>query len=78
MKAPTMQDLTDLGFEIVKSYQHDEWITQVWKNGSVTVEKTWKVTGEHVSCEITIELEPVEVDFVTLEGIIHHLNNLKK
>lgn len=41
MKNLTMQQLKDLGFEIVKNYRHDHFITQRRKKGFITVETTY-------------------------------------
>lgn len=51
-----MQQLEDLGFEVVKSYPHGEWVTQRRKKGILTIETTWKMpSGEFESQELTIE-----------------------
>lgn len=51
----TMQELEDLGFKVVKSYTHDEYMTQRRKKGVITVETTWKKTGEFESQELFID-----------------------
>lgn len=55
MKHLTMQELHDLGFEIVKSYEHDEFMTQRRKKGAITVETTWKKSGKFESQDLTID-----------------------
>ena len=51
----TMSELEALGFEIVKSYEHDEWMTQRRQKGCITVETTWLKTGEFVSQDLWVE-----------------------
>ena len=48
----TMQQLEDLGFEIIESYPHDEFITQQRRKGKITVETTWLKTGAFISQEV--------------------------
>lgn len=49
----TMQQLEDLGFGIVKSYVHDDFMTQIRRKGKLIIETTWKKNGEFVSQEVT-------------------------
>jgi hypothetical protein len=53
----TMSELEALGFEVVKSYEHDEWMTQDRQKGCITIETTWLKTGAFVSQEVKIEKE---------------------
>ena len=55
MKNLTMSEFEALGFEIVKSYEHDEWMTQRRQKGCITVETTWLKTGEFVSQDLWID-----------------------
>ena len=55
MKHLTIQDLHDLGFEIVKSYKHDNFWTQRRRKGCITVETTWTDAGDFESQEIQID-----------------------
>ena len=55
MKHLTMQELENMGFEIVKSYTHDEYMTQRRKKGVITVETTWLQTGEFQTQDLTID-----------------------
>ena len=55
MKHLTMQQLEDLGFELVKSYEHDHFITQRRVKGNLQVETTWQKTGEFESQDLTID-----------------------
>lgn len=50
-----MQQLEDLGFELTKSYTHDDFMTQRRSKGVIEVETTWKKTGEFESQDLTIE-----------------------
>jgi hypothetical protein len=40
----TMSELEALGFEIVKSYEHDEWMTQRRQKGCNCFALRWKLT----------------------------------
>jgi hypothetical protein len=53
----TMSKLESLGFEVVKSYEHDHFITQRRRKGNITIETTWDKNQEHkvVSQDFTIE-----------------------
>jgi len=51
----TMEELEAIGFKIVKSYEHDEWMTQRRQKGCITVETAWLKTGEFVSQDLWVE-----------------------
>ena len=53
----TMTRLDGLGFEVIKSYEHDHFITQIRRKGNITVETTWDKNQGHkvVSQDFTIE-----------------------
>jgi len=55
MKHLTMSQLEAMNFEIIKSYEHDYWVTQRRQKGCITVETTWLKTGEFVSQDLIIE-----------------------
>ena len=55
MRHLTMQELHDLGFEVVKSYTHDNFMTQRRRKGCITVETTWTYEGDFESQEIQID-----------------------
>ena len=55
MKHLTMSELENMGFELVKSYTHDEYMTQRRKKGVITVETTWLQTGEFQTQDLTID-----------------------
>lgn len=55
MKNLTMSELESMGFELVKSYTHDEYMTQRRKKGVITVETTWLQTGEFQTQDLTID-----------------------
>ena len=55
MKHLTIQELHDLGFELVKSYTHDNFMTQRRRKGCITVETTWTDVGDFESQEIQID-----------------------
>lgn len=61
MKHLTMQQLEELGFKIIKSYTHDEFMTQQRKKGKITVETTWLKTGVFISQEVRFSDEYTEV-----------------
>ena len=54
-----MSQLEAIGFELIKSYTHDEFVTQRHKKGCITIETTWDFTkgGESVSQDCTITEE---------------------
>jgi hypothetical protein len=66
MKHLTMSELEALGFEIVKSYEHDEWMTQRRQKGCITVETTWLKSGEFVTQDLWID-ESVKDGFTIYE-----------
>ena len=59
----TMQELEDLGFELQRSYTHDEWTAQVRKKGCITIETTYKLSGAFVSQEVKIESDFLKMTF---------------
>ena len=59
----TMQELEDLGFELQRSYPHDEWTTQVRKKGVMTIETTYKLSGAFVCQEVKIESDFLKLSF---------------
>jgi hypothetical protein len=63
-----MSQLEALGFIIVKSYEHDEWMTQRRQKGCITVERTWLKTGEFVSQDLWID--DAELDKFTKKELI--------
>lgn len=50
----TMQQLEDLGFEIVLNYAPDGYIIQAREKGCLRVETKWEKGGSFVSQEVTI------------------------
>jgi len=61
MKNITMTELADLGFEVVKSYTYDVWLTQRRQKGCIQVETTWEMpSGKFEKQELWIEAEWVE------------------
>ena len=55
MKHLTMQQLHNLGFEIVKSYTHDNFMSQRTRKGCITVKTKWTDAGDFESQEIQID-----------------------
>jgi len=53
----TMTQLERLGFEVVKGYEHDHFVTQRRRKGVITLETTWDKNQGHkvVSQDFTIE-----------------------
>jgi len=52
----TMSELEELGFKVVKSYVHDDYVTQRRKRGCMTIETTWdKNKGHRVSQDMVID-----------------------
>lgn len=72
----TMQELEDLGFEIVKSYRYDFFTTQVRQKGIITIETTYNLkTGDFESQETKVEdgfMMLSRNDIVQLDKIINH------
>lgn len=57
----TMNELERLGFEVVKSYEHDNFITQRRKKGCITVETTFEMpSGKFASQDLTIDEKWIE------------------
>lgn len=76
MKHLTMQKLEDLGFEIVESYKHDEYVTQRRKKGCITIETTFELkSGNFVSQDLTIDEQFIdgftEFDLKNLDKILN-------
>jgi hypothetical protein len=69
----SMQSLHDLGFGLIRSYPHDEFITQVYEKGRLKVERTFKNYEIH-SEEVIIGGEYFEVDFQKLVKLDKLLN----
>jgi hypothetical protein len=70
----SMQSLHDLGFELIRSYPHDEFITQIYEKGSLKVERTFKNYTIH-SEEVIIGGEYFNVDFKKLVMLDELLND---
>ena len=63
----SMQELEDLGFELIKSYVHDDFVTQRRVKGVLEVQTTWVVPdGIFVSQELFIK-ESYMKDFTANE-----------
>ena len=73
----TMQELEDLGFELQRSYTHDEWTTQVRKKGCITIETTYKLSGAFVSQEVKIESDFIGLTFPKILMLDAILNEKK-
>lgn len=51
-----MQELADLGFELIKSYTHDNFVTQRRKKGVLQIETTWQMpSGKFENQDLTID-----------------------
>ena len=78
MKNITMSQLEELGFKVVKSYTHDEYVTQRRNKGCITIETTWDLTqgGKFVSQDAIIETEYFEhfsyEDLQVLDAILNN------
>ena len=78
MKNITMSQLEQLGFKVVKSYTHDEYVTQRRNKGCITIETTWELTqgGKFVSQDAIIENEYFEhfsyEDLQVLDAILNN------
>ena len=70
----TMQSLNDLGFELVRSYPHDEYITQVYEKGRLRVERTFENYTIH-SEEVIIGGEYFDVTWEKLVLLDKLLND---
>ena len=74
----TMQELEDLGFELQRSYvTNDEWTTQIRKKGVMTIETTYKLSGEFVCQEVKIESDFKTLTFPKIL-MLHAILNDKK
>ena len=77
MKNITMSQLEELGFKVVKSYTHDEYVTQRRNKGCITIETTWELTqgGNFVSQDAIIETDYLEhfsyEDLQVLDAILN-------
>ncbi len=69
-----MQSLHDLGFELVRSYPHDEYITQVYEKGRLKVERTFVNYTIHTE-EVIIGGEYFDVTFKSLVMLDKLLND---
>jgi hypothetical protein len=69
----SMQSLHDLGFELIRSYPHDEFITQIYEKGRLKVERTFKNHTIH-SQEVIIGGEYFDIDFKKLVKLDKLLN----
>lgn len=71
----TMLELENLGFDIVQSYVHDDFMTQRRQKGKLIIETTWiKKSGEFHSQEVEFtedfeELTPEQI--IQLDKIVN-------
>jgi hypothetical protein len=70
----SMQSLHDLGFGLIRSYPHNEYITQIYEKGRLKVERTFKNYTIH-SEEVIIGGEYFDVDFKKLVMLDKLLND---
>jgi len=69
----SMQSLHDLGFGLIRSYPHNEYITQIYEKGRLKVERTFKNYKIH-SEEVIIGGEYFDIDFKKLVMLDELLN----
>jgi len=52
-----MSELHEMGFEVVKCYTHDSFITQRRRNGNIMIETTWDRNKDYnrVSQDVVID-----------------------
>lgn len=75
MKHLTMQQLHEMGFEVIKAYEHDDFMTQKRKKGIITIEATWKKTGEFESQDLSIDqIDYFVFDMLELQALDQILN----
>ena len=73
----TMEILNELNFEIIRSYPHDNYITQVWMKNNLKVERTFDTSKHYtiVSEEVIIGNASFElknsVDLLILDDILN-------
>jgi hypothetical protein len=70
----SMQSLHDLGFELIRSNPHDEYITQIYGKGRLKVERTFKNYEIH-SEKVIIGGEYFDIDFKKLVMLDELLND---
>ena len=74
-----LKELDALGFKTVKSYEHDEWLTQRRKKGCIQLETTWLKTGKLVSQDLWIEEVSIESftkdELIVLNKILNKLES---
>jgi hypothetical protein len=69
----SQQSLHDLGFGLIRSYPHDEYITQIYEKGRLKVERTFKNYTIH-SEKVIIGGEYFDIDFQKLVKLDKLLN----
>lgn len=68
----TMQQLEDLGFEVMKSKHEYFRIIQYRKKGDILVETVWRETGEFISQHFFIEKRTLSIeDMQQLDKLIN-------
>lgn len=50
----TENEIRDIGFDLVKEYNHDQYITRRYQKGALEVEFTYK-DNTLVTCDLTIQ-----------------------
>lgn len=73
----TEEQIKTLGFEFVKTYNHDQFITNRYKRGLMEVEFTYE-DSRLQTCDLTIsELNCMPVDFEDIKKISEVIGDFK-
>jgi hypothetical protein len=75
MNYPTENDLERIGFDFIKSYNHDEWYTYRYQKGVIQAEFTYKQeTNELETFDVTIDetfISPTKNELEVLDAILN-------
>jgi hypothetical protein len=80
MKNLSMNELEKLGFTVIKTYRHDNFITSRRQKGNLLVETTWDTLKNYQQVSQDVTIEETFIDEFTIKDLrqLDRIINVKK
>lgn len=67
----TMSELHNMGFEVVKCYTHDQFITQRRRNGNIMIETTWDRDKDYNRVSQDVMIDETYLETITKKDLLY-------
>jgi len=67
----TMSELHEMGFEVVKCYTHDHFITQRRRNGNIMIETTWDRDKDYNKVSQDVMIDETYLETINKKDLLY-------